>query len=561
MNKTININIGGLSFNIDENAFYKLERYLKAIEQSLDPEGKEEIMKDIEMRISEIFSEKISSPNHAIDLVIIDEMISIMGQPEDYKIEDSESTSANQAYTKNKKLYRDVDNNFIGGVCAGFSHYLGIDVLWIRLFLVLLLFLGVGAPILVYIILWIVMPQANTNSKRMEMKGQPVNLSNIEKNVRENLENLKDETIKVGNKTAEHVSNFGTAFFNVVAKLIGVFIAIFSSIILITLIIGLFGSAIGLGEINNHSLHEFIDIFIIDDVPFWVVCVVAFLVLAIPFFFLLVLGLKLFVDNMNPLGNPVKYSLLGIWIISLLVLVFFAVNQANAFGYNGTYKQKIELPFIAKDTFLVSFIDVENQFDEDNFWSDDLRISKNKEGELVLNLQDISLELMISEETQPYMQIIKQAKGSSFEDANQRAENIDYKVIIEDNQLKLNQYFQTNKNQKFRKQMVKIKLYIPKNQYFCINQSVNKFEDFDFGIVEYPNTIKNNRLYQVTESTIKCMNCDIENNDETDENIISEEDNDTISKISIRINDKEVLVAEPKNGKLVIDKNGVITKK
>ena len=150
MNKTVNINLGGMFFHIDEDAYQKLSRYFDAIKRSLkNSSGQDEIIKDIEIRIAELLNEKQISDKHVVGLREVDEIIAIMGQPEDYIIEDepkafenqSQSTSANY---RSKKLYRDSDKGMIGGVAAGLSHYFGIDVVWIRIALVLLIFAGVG---------------------------------------------------------------------------------------------------------------------------------------------------------------------------------------------------------------------------------------------------------------------------------------------------------------------------------------------------------------------------------------------------------------------------------
>ena len=142
MNKTVNINLGGLFFHIDEDAFQKLNRYFDAIKRSLsNSSGQDEIMKDIEMRISEIFTENKEADKQVINLKDVDAMIAVMGQPEDYRIEEEgEATQSNFNNTtkSSKKLYRDIDKNILGGVSAGLGHYFGIDALWIRLALVLI---------------------------------------------------------------------------------------------------------------------------------------------------------------------------------------------------------------------------------------------------------------------------------------------------------------------------------------------------------------------------------------------------------------------------------------
>ena len=116
MNKTTSINLGGYFFHIDEDAFKKLSNYFDAVRRSLSPDGREEIIKDIESRISEIFTEKLGTSKQVIGLKEVDDVIAIMGQPEDYKIEDeapkkefnsnySTSTSTKNYIETKKTLY------------------------------------------------------------------------------------------------------------------------------------------------------------------------------------------------------------------------------------------------------------------------------------------------------------------------------------------------------------------------------------------------------------------------------------------------------------------------
>lgn len=106
MNKTVNINIGGLFFHIDEDAYQKLSRYFDAIKRSLsNSSGKDEIMKDIEMRVAELLTEQQKSDKHVINLKDVDQVVAVMGQPEDYRIDDDnqEPSSANFTSSGRKK--------------------------------------------------------------------------------------------------------------------------------------------------------------------------------------------------------------------------------------------------------------------------------------------------------------------------------------------------------------------------------------------------------------------------------------------------------------------------
>ncbi|MEY3600023.1 MAG: hypothetical protein RLZZ463_800 [Bacteroidota bacterium] len=137
MNKTININLGGLVFYIDEDAYQQLKNYLGAIERSLSSsEGKEEIIADIESRIAELFNEKLKDNKQVINQQDVHSVIQVMGEPEDYRV-DEEVFGGDEKQSKSnassRKLYRDTDNKMLAGVSAGLGHYLGINNNWIRL--------------------------------------------------------------------------------------------------------------------------------------------------------------------------------------------------------------------------------------------------------------------------------------------------------------------------------------------------------------------------------------------------------------------------------------------
>ncbi|WGH76923.1 PspC domain-containing protein [Tenacibaculum tangerinum] len=192
MNKTININLGGFFFHIDETAYQKLKRYLDAIARSLsdDPQGKNEIIADIEARISELLSERITDARQVVNESDIEEIIAIMGQPEDYAEAEetyNENTSYNYSRNTAKKMFRDGDDKFLGGVCSGLGHYFNIDVVWIRLTFLILTLAGFGFGIIGYIILWIILPEAKTTSEKLQMEGEAVNIDNIEKKFVTNL--------------------------------------------------------------------------------------------------------------------------------------------------------------------------------------------------------------------------------------------------------------------------------------------------------------------------------------------------------------------------------------
>ena len=166
MNKTININLGGVFFHIDEIAYQKLKLYLDAIRRSLsdDPQGRDEILNDIEHRIGELLSERIKDARQVVNENDIDEITKIMGKPEDYLVDEEifEDEPKYKSRVSSKKLFRDADDKFLGGVSSGLGHYFGIDALWVRIIWIVLVVAGFGTGIPIYILLWILIPQEET---------------------------------------------------------------------------------------------------------------------------------------------------------------------------------------------------------------------------------------------------------------------------------------------------------------------------------------------------------------------------------------------------------------
>ncbi|NJK87360.1 MAG: PspC domain-containing protein [Bacteroidales bacterium] len=198
MKKTISINLNGLLFNIDEDAYEKLHAYINKIEVHFaGQESSAEIMADIEGRIAELFYEKTRVSNRVITLADVDEVILTMGNPVDFQEAEPETSSSSthqqtHTYTyRTKRIYRDPDNRVLGGVCGGLGHYFNIDPLIFRI-LFIVLFFGYGTGLLIYIIMWIIIPEARTTAQKLEMRGDPVNVSNIGNFFRDEFNHVKN---------------------------------------------------------------------------------------------------------------------------------------------------------------------------------------------------------------------------------------------------------------------------------------------------------------------------------------------------------------------------------
>ncbi len=248
MNKTISINIGGRVFNIEEAAYDRLNTYLLTIRGYFaGNESTDEIIADIELRIAELFLERTSPQKQAITSTDVDEVIAIMGQPEDYMDADAagEETFGSSHYSRgqhrSRRVFRDPDNKVLFGTCSGISAYFGWDPIILRLvFALLFIFFGTG--LLIYIILTIIIPKAKTTAEKLEMHGEPVTVENISRKVSESFEDVKQDIRDFGKKNVRQkdLDNFGTRigdFVNSLIQLIGR---------ILTIIIEIIGKLLGL---------------------------------------------------------------------------------------------------------------------------------------------------------------------------------------------------------------------------------------------------------------------------------------------------------------------------
>ncbi len=501
MNKTININLAGIVFHIDEEAFHKLQSYLDSIKKYLQgTQGKEEIIADIESRIAELFSEKTTDKKQVIVMIDVDEVIATMGQPEDYQVDETIFDEEPKTYrsTKPRKLYRDSENNILGGVCSGIGHYLGLDPVWVRLFFLLLFFVGVS--ILVYIVLWVIIPEAKTTAQKLEMQGEPANLSNIEKKVKEGFDNVKKKVNDIDidgveNKVKQKgksffqmlgsvvnsfflfLGKFFEGLFKVVGKLIGVVILIVSFAVLLSIFVSFIGFSFVDINLGNDMLPiVFTDAFI--DFPFWLSSLMMFLLVGIPFFLLLLLGIRLLTSNASTLHKNIRFSLLGVWVIALFTLAYIGINQASSFSLKAAAPEISQNFHIesAKDTITISTASSEHYDRISSRDYDWLHLSYNENGEKVIYSEKVRINFLNSESDSLKVEVVKSAKGKNYKKAVDRANKIQYEYqwIGNKNNLELSSYFTAPIASKIREQEIDVTVYVPTYTVIRLNENTSE---------------------------------------------------------------------------------------
>ncbi|PJJ09091.1 phage shock protein C (PspC) family protein [Flavobacterium sp. 1] len=571
MNKTVNINLGGMFFHIDEDAYQKLTRYFDAIKRSLSKSsGQEEIIKDIEMRVSELLTEKQKTEKHVVTIREVDEVIAVMGQPEDYIIEEdgpsNNTTNDYSAPRTTKKLYRDKENGMIGGVCTGLGHYFGVDAVWIKLIL-LILFIFYGVGFWAYIILWIVTPEAITTTEKLEMTGEPVTISNIEKKVREEFENVSGkfknaDYDKYGNQIKTGAEKLGNSFsdfimtvFKIFAKFLGVILIMGGLTVLVLLFIGVF--TLGTSVSMDFPWQSFVEAGNFTDYPIWSFGLLMFLAVGIPFFFMTLLGFKLLAPNMKSVGNIAKYTLLALWLIALSIAISIGIKQATAFAVNGRTVQKETINFKPTDTLLVKFKH-NDYFAKDVDDRHEFMITKDSLNNDIIYSNDVSIRIEKSDEKYAYIQIEKEAKGRSLSEAKKRADAIKYSYKIVGNQLIFDNYLITDLKNKFRDQEIEITLFLPIGTLLKVDESAAHYDRTDDDFFYWHPEDSDKNVFRVEDEKIKCLNCPDDENDESDNN--ENESNITINKNGVTIESDSVVKTKKNFKELKINKDGIIIK-
>ena len=535
MNKTININLGGVFFHIDEVAYQKLKGYLDAIRRSLsdDPKGRDEIITDIESRIGELLSDRVKDVRQVINQQDIDEVIEVMGKPEDYMVDDeifNDDTYGSYSSQRRKKLYRDGSDRFLGGVSSGMAHYLNIDVIWIRLGWLVAAF-GFGFGFIVYPILWILLPEANTTAEKLEMEGAEVNISNIEKKIRDEITDastrVKNGIDEVSDKvknadykkygeraksgSQDFVDTLGKVFvtiFMIIGKFIGVLLIILAVSTILGLLIGMFTLG-SMDFIHDDWLFRNSMVYNNSGLPIWVLSVITFVLVAIPFFFLFALGLRILSNNTKSIGKTAKLSLLGIWIVALLIAIFFGTRQFMNSAYDGTISNTQELLYSPMDTLEVKMVDnkeISVHSTIKRHWRSEVIIDSDNQEKIYSN--NIRLNILASDNETMYTKVRKMSQGKSRKDARDNADLINHGYKLTEEELRIDGYFLAEMNNRFSEQRVYVDLYLPEGQVIYLDNSTRTFlYDVDNIQSIYDNDMVKH-YFKMTSEGLSCLDCE-----------------------------------------------------
>lgn len=524
MNKTININLAGIIFHLDEQAYAKLTTYLKSVKSKFsDDPGQEEILSDIEARIAELFSEKLTGAKEVVNIADVDEVIGVMGSPEDYSIDEeesseeakSESFTSGQNYNFGKRLYRNPDEKIIGGVSSGIAAYLGIDPIWIRIAWIFMI-IAWGTGLLIYIILWIAMPEAKTTTQKLQMRGEPINISNIEKSVKDEFKNVSSRVSKVandpkiGNKissTVDDLVGIITSIFKFVFllafKLLGIALLIAGVFLLLTFIGGIFGHEIIINDnmFGWYDLNGYIDLLLISVNQRTLLFLGLFMMAVAPIVWLFMLGIRI-VFNFKAQNRAAFILSAIISIVGFIMVTSVAFSMGRDFRIKSFYTESRLVDETENNTYHLTINNtIErpiNDMEEDLDWI----IEENNQYR-----KNIDFTIQKSDTKQMYLKLRNEAKGSSKLEARARAKNYEYIFDQQDSLLLFDNYFSMPLDEKFRAQKLSLILYVP------IGTTVYIDEDLMEIIYDIPNVTHTydydmlNHNWLMTRNGLACLDC------------------------------------------------------
>jgi len=527
MNKTLTVNISGIVFHIDETAYETLKEYLKKLHDHFSKiKGGDEIMQDIEIRIAEIFQSKLNDTKKVILEEDVKEVMAILGMPKDFtdnaEAEEvkAEKTIEEEDPIQRRRLYRDEDDKVLGGVCSGLAYYFNTDPLWFRLGFILATLIY-GSSILLYIVLWLIIPKAKTLEEKLEMKRNRFSIHDIESNVKEEFGDIRSKfkrnSKKARQRTKEEFHEFkeqikdvkgdvkssykrykrrssSNDFVNLLGnilyyfvKAVGIFIGVIFVLVGLGLLLGLLFSLFGSsGDVfisdngfNSISIPGVSSLFFESSTQAILTIIALILLLGIPFLMLIYWGVKL-VFSIKHRVRIISITAGSLWLAGIILSVFMTISIYGNFKSKSIKSEEFNIVQPKGD---VLYIDVpinnidKNILDNDEFELDEGHCSFLKRNGNEINIGYPRIKIIPGDTTGYSLSIIKTSRGKNINDAKSKAGNIKYNCTQKDSILILNDIFSIPLSDKWRNQKVTLVLKVPVGKKIILSKNMGSLGD------------------------------------------------------------------------------------
>lgn len=505
MDKTININLGGTLFSIDEDAYRILRDYLQSIDSKFrNAPGGNETIEDIESRIAEIFISKKGVAG-VISRENVEEMITIIGKPEDFgQTESSGTYTEYSSYTgSSRRMYRNPDDSIIAGVCGGIGTYLNTDPVWMRIIFTFFAIFGIG--FFVYLALWIALPSAVTDQQKKEMYGAEAYRLRMQ----------SGNPYTRPNQTTSRIGNAFNEVFRAVGRVCFIFVRIFLIIFgtcivlsgflfLATFIMiflfkfpGAFSTDIDGASISY--IPDFLRYVVTPAFAPWITALITIIV-TIPLLALIYGGIRLIFwfrvrDGFVWLGAFI------LWTVSVAVLSVMLFNEGVSFAENARTSSQQSFT-LTSDTLFISAGKSIDSLDYDN----EIIIPDDEYSVFVSDKrQEISLgtrmNIMPGEGKELNVGVIRHSSGRNRSDAMEKAESIKYDYAFSNDTLYLDEYCTIPRGKKWSFDRLRVDVNIPVGKIVYLDKVIDRHYHSNDYYSDYPE--RDRRFWVMTEEGLE----------------------------------------------------------
>jgi len=531
MKETVKINLNQRLFDLDADAFEKLKGYLDSLAGYFrtSTQGADEILQDIEQRIAEILEEMLKRDKQVVTLQDIEEVIKMMGTTDDFareseiaEDETDNKTSSQQSATyedysrEHRKLYRDVEHNILGGVCTGIAAYFNVDPVWIRIAFVVLFFINL-VGLIAYLILWVIVPPAVTTTQRLQMRGRPVTVGNIQESVTSEFHKVKDnfrrytqsesfrKTRDTTNEVLATLGNIFLVLLKVILIIIGVGLVV--AVVAVTLSIIAAFTAGGIW----HGWH-FPDLFFRQHITplfhdFTLFTLALITVVLIPAIAILTGIIKL-VFNIQTRNSILSAFAWTFWALALVFVVISFLSGEHGFSSRHQYKKEITTLDVEPNTTLYITLEQEQLTGEDFSYYSVLgrEVIRDKSRGICYIAPSFSIESAIDDKTS----LALWYNTTIPEFGNRSGYDKEYFWQLHDTILILGNYLKYDEEDVWMFPYLKVILYLPEEQYVRLSDDIEEIANRNKAGNVWPSwyyntlmTIKDNEMMPVSELAIQ----------------------------------------------------------
>ena len=422
------------------------------------------------------------------------------------------------------------------------------------------MFVSAGTIVPIYIILWVLVPEAVTTADKLGMMGQPINVSNIEKKIKDGFSSVSDGVKQVdlgkhGNQIKSSSKSAVDSLIKVLSvglKLFGKFIGLILIIVSISMFIGLISFVLSINIMDFINLPLSNEIQLTTNIPAWLLSILVAISFGVPIFFLFYLGLKVIMSNLKSIGRVAKLTLLGLWICSLIGWMTYGVKQFSEFSHNSKIDQ-YESIYTNSDTLYVKMKTPYKFIDKELYRDNDIDLEYDEEGNRIIYSQNIRLVVKSTKESTPYM-VIENASGKTYQMAKNRAsQNINYDWELTPNdELLLDGYFTSTPDQLDRGQQIEITLFMPEGMIIYAYNNTYSYHRNTSGFGDIRDNGKEEKYLKVLNNELQCLDCEVEDSIEFETTLNSKF---KINKNGINAESDQVNVEISSNGISIKQKN------